>query len=89
MKNILVRKLSIENILHELDDLNHLKHLLFRDEQLYIFNHKPKKKLNYYDNENNLFNGEKMKNFINHLKISSCEIDKKLLKISKFDNLFL
>jgi hypothetical protein len=49
MKKILVTKLSIENVLNDLQSIDDLKYLLLKKDEICIFKKRPRKYLNYFE----------------------------------------
>jgi hypothetical protein len=82
MKEILAAKLSIEHILSQSQQVDDLKYLLLKKEALYLFRHRAKKNVDYYNKSKiDIKNEAKMNEFINILKSNPIDINRKILEM--------
>jgi hypothetical protein len=82
MKKILVTKLSIENVLNDLQSIDDLKYLLLEKEEHFLLKQRSKKNLCYYERKNNEDLGEvNINNYLNPLPNNFSEKQKKLFEM--------
>jgi hypothetical protein len=82
MKKVLEKKLSLENILDHCQSYEDFKYLILNQEQLYVFDRRPKRSYSYYNELNGeTYNETKMNDCLNKIRINESTINKRLLEL--------